>query len=117
MREKAGPSRGQWIMRAGAKCPPQLVDCFVVISATAQHPTENAHSKSTVRVERERSACFGDCRLPFADHAFPDHTYHQRKDGMRHRILVVERYREARFFENGFVNIREGARRIEPIIP
>ena len=40
-----------------------------------------------------------------------------RQDGMRRRILVVERHRDVRLFTGNFLNLQEGTRREVPDIP
>ena len=99
-------------MWADPQRPLTVVDCFFVKSAVAQHPTENTHYEGAVRIELERDSAFGNGCLPFAGH-----QKHSRKDGVRHRILIVERYCKPRLFERGVENIRNGARGIEPKVP
>jgi len=40
-----------------------------------------------------------------------------RQDGMRRRILVVERHRDVRLFTGTSLNLQEGTRREVPDIP
>ena len=78
-------------MRAGAHRLPQPIERFIVIPAKAKHASEHADHKGAVRIERERGAGFRNRRFPFA----VPHP-HVRQDGVRHRILVVERDGNAR---------------------
>ena len=93
-------------MRAGAHRLPQSFERLLTISAEAKHAAEHADHERAVRVERVRSPSFGDRRLPFAaPHA------DVREDGVRHRILVVERNGKERFVARNPLHLaRTGAR-------
>ena len=42
---------------------------------------------------------------------------HMRQDGMRRRVLVVERHRDVRFLTGSSLNLQEGTRREMPDVP
>src|ERR1700686_5204571 len=106
------PKQSQGIVGAGPPPLPQPIERFFAISAKPQDTTEHAYHERAVWIERERGTGFGDCRLPFAT----PHP-HMRQDGVRRCILVVERNRNARFFERYSLNVREGALREVPDLP
>src|SRR5207237_8085905 len=82
--EKPKPRQG--IVRAGAHRLPQQIERFFAIPAEPEDTTEHGDHERAVRIESERGTGFSDCRLPFgAPHQ------HVRQDGVRSRILVVER--------------------------
>ena len=87
-------------MRAGAHRLLQPIERFFSIPAKTQNTSEHADYESAVRIERERGTSFSDSCLPFAT----PHS-HVRQDGVRHRILVVERNGNARFFERDSLNL------------
>jgi hypothetical protein len=85
---------------AGTHCLLQPIECFLPIAAEPEYTTKHADDKGTVWIEGNRGARFGDRRLPFAA---PHH--HVCQHGMRHCILIVERYRDLRFFTRGSLNL------------
>src|SRR5260370_28269743 len=107
-----GPKPSQGIVRAGAHRLPQPIERFFAKPAKPQDTTEHADHERAVWIEHERGTGFGDRRLPFAT----PHP-HMRQDGVRRRVLVVERNRNARFFERDSLNLRERARREVPDLP
>src|SRR5260370_15883933 len=96
----------------GTHCRLQLVEGFLWIAAEPECTTKHADDEGTVWIEGNRGARFGDGGLPFAA---PHHHVCQHR--MRHRIVVVERYRDVRFFTRGSLNLQEGAIREVPDIP
>ena len=86
-------------MGAGAHRLPQPIERFFAVPSKTQNTSEHADYEGAVRIERERGTGFSDCCLPFAT------TQYMRQDGVRHRILVVQRNCKARFFERDSLNL------------